>query len=98
MPPSTQNHHSSQPNGRIPDIAAAEPVREQRWQPTVTGRVRAVGRASRSKSQRRQGVGQSRADFEKLRDHRMLLTGMRLMIDMFEAEEEREDQARRAWH
>jgi hypothetical protein len=56
-----------------------------------------VGKASRHKSQRRRGIGPSRADFEKRRGHQMLLTGMQTMIDKFEAEKEREQQARRAW-
>ena len=56
-----------------------------------------MGKASKRKSHRRQGIGQSRADIEKLRDRQALLTGMRRMIDRFEAEKEREDQARRAW-
>jgi hypothetical protein len=56
-----------------------------------------VGKVSRHKSQRGRGIGPSRADLEKRRGHQMLLTGMQTMIDKFEAEKEREQQARRAW-
>lgn len=56
-----------------------------------------MGRASKRKSQRRRGIGPSRADFEKRRGYQMLLTGMQPMIDRLEAEKEREQQARRAW-
>lgn len=56
-----------------------------------------MGKASRRKSQRRRGIGPSRADFEKSRSHHVLLTGMQTMIGKFEAEKEREQQARRAW-
>jgi hypothetical protein len=42
-------------------------------------------------------MGPSRADFEKRRGYQTLLTGMQTMIDKFEAEKEREQQARRAW-
>jgi hypothetical protein len=40
-----------------------------------------VGKTSRRKSQRRRGIGPSRADFEKRRDYQMLLTGMQSMIN-----------------
>jgi len=56
-----------------------------------------VGKTSRRKSQRRRGIGPSRADFEKRRDYQMLLTGMQTMVNRFDAEKEREQQARRAW-
>src|SRR5271165_2280525 len=72
--------------------------REGMWQRTVTGRVWTVGKASRHKSQRRQGIGQSRADFEKRRAYQAMLTGLQSMIDMFKAEEEQEEQARKVWY
>jgi hypothetical protein len=56
-----------------------------------------VGKASKRKSQRRQGIGPSRADLEKRRDRQALLTSMRPVIDRFEAEKERKERARRAW-
>ncbi|GEM_PF-4042243 len=68
------------------------------WQRTVTGRVWTVGKASRHKSRRRQGIGQSRADFEKRRAYQAMLTGLQSMIDMFKAEEEQEEQARKVWY
>ena len=56
-----------------------------------------MGKTSRRKSQRRRGIGPSRADFEKRRDYQMLLTGMQSMVNRFDAEKGREQQARRAW-
>ena len=56
-----------------------------------------MGKASRRKSHRRRGIGPTRADFETRRDNQILLAGMQAMIDGFEAEKEREQQARRAW-
>jgi len=68
------------------------------WRRTVTGSVWTVGKASRHKSQRRQEIGQSRADFEERRAYQTMLTGMQSMIDRFKSKEEREEQARRAWY
>ena len=51
----------------------------------------------RRKSQRRRGIGPSRADFEARRDNQVLLAGLQTMIDGFETEKEREQQARRSW-
>lgn len=56
-----------------------------------------VGKASKRKSQRRSGIGPSRADVEKRRAYRRMLTGMQAMIDSFEYKKEREQQARMAW-
>ena len=56
-----------------------------------------MGKASRRKSRRRQGIGPSRADFEERRGYQVLLAGMQTMINEFEADEQREQQARRAW-
>jgi len=56
-----------------------------------------VGKASGRKAERRQGIGPSRADFEKRRNYQVLMTGMQRMLGEIEADEEREQQARKAW-
>jgi hypothetical protein len=56
-----------------------------------------VGKASKRKNQRRQGTGQSRADFERQRAYDAMLPVLRAMTDMAGAEEERKDRARRVW-
>jgi hypothetical protein len=56
-----------------------------------------VGKASRRKKQRRRGIGPSRADVEQRRSGQTLLTGLQHLIHRFEAEQEREEQAKRAW-
>ncbi len=56
-----------------------------------------VGKASKRKGQRRQGAGQSRADFERRRGLRAVATAMRPALAELAAKEECEDQARRYW-
>jgi hypothetical protein len=56
-----------------------------------------VGKASRLKSQRRRGIGPSRADFEERRAYQTVLAGMQVMVDSIKAERDREQQARWAW-
>jgi hypothetical protein len=56
-----------------------------------------VGKASRRKTQRRQGIGPSRADFEKRRTYQVLLTGVQRMLDEIESDKELKQQASKAW-
>lgn len=56
-----------------------------------------MGKASKRKNQRRQGTGQSRADFERRRVYQSLLTGIQPIADRLKAQEEREEQARKTW-
>ncbi|MGH3172031.1 MAG: hypothetical protein ACRDN0_40025 [Trebonia sp.] len=56
-----------------------------------------MGKASKRKSQRRQGTGLSRADFEKQRAYEALPPGIQAMAARFEAKNELENQARKAW-
>lgn len=56
-----------------------------------------VGRASRRKSQRRQGIGPSRVDVQEQRDYQMLATGIQRLVSELEVASEREERARSAW-
>jgi len=56
-----------------------------------------VGKASRRKNERRQGTGQSRADFERQRAFAALHAGARQITRLIEAEREREAQAAKMW-
>jgi hypothetical protein len=57
----------------------------------------AVGKASKRKGQRRGGIGQSRADFERRRRLQAMAAAMRPALDEWHAKEEREEQARGSW-
>ena len=54
-------------------------------------------RRADARAERRQGIGPSRADFEKRRNYQVLMTGMQRMLGEIEADKEREQQARKAW-
>jgi hypothetical protein len=57
----------------------------------------AVGKASKRKSRRRRGTGQSRADFERRRGLAAMAAAIRPVLHEWDAREEREEQARRYW-
>lgn len=56
-----------------------------------------MGKASKRKGQRRQGIGQSRADFERQRGFQAMAAAMRPMLGEWNAEEDREERARGYW-
>jgi hypothetical protein len=56
-----------------------------------------VGKASRRKSQRRQGIGPSRADLEARRNYQMLATGIQMLLSDHEVMTELEKRAMSAW-
>ncbi len=56
-----------------------------------------MGKASKRKNQRRQGTGQSRADFERRRGVQATALAMQAMPDKVEAYELREERARTRW-
>jgi hypothetical protein len=54
-----------------------------------------VGKASRKKAQRRQGIGQPRQDHEQGRAFSQLHAALQPMLDEIAADEERDSKARR---
>lgn len=56
-----------------------------------------MGKTSKRKSQRRQGIGPSRAELERRRDYQILLAGAQALYDTIEAGRERGHQAKVAW-